>query len=157
MSSARSLLALAWLAGFTLIDASIVSLALPDIASDFDRSVGELAWVTTGFLLALAATLLAAGRLSDRFGTRSVMTLGAIGFLVFTAASGVAPSFELLVASRIAQGVAGGVLYTVSLAIAVTAYPPERRASAIGIYFTSGALGAVIGPVIGGTLTDLGG
>ncbi|MGH2429125.1 MAG: MFS transporter, partial [Candidatus Limnocylindria bacterium] len=63
MTRARNLLALAWLAGFTLIDSSIVSLALPDIAADFDRGVGELAWVSTGYLLALAATLLTAGRL----------------------------------------------------------------------------------------------
>jgi EmrB/QacA subfamily drug resistance transporter len=151
------LLALAWLAGFTLIDSSIVSLALPDIARDFDRSVGELAWVSTAYLLALAATLLAAGRLSDRYGPRPVLALGAICFLIATAACGLAPSFEFLIGARLMQGVAGGVLYTVSLAITVTAYPPERRATAIGIYFTSGALGAVVGPVIGGLLTDLGG
>lgn len=157
MTRARNLLALAWLAGFTLIDSSIVSLALPDIAADFDRGVGELAWVSTGYLLALAATLLTAGRLSDRFGTRNVLVAGAVAFGVTTAACGLAPTFELLVAARVAQGMAGGVLYTVSLAIAVTAFPPERRASALGIYFTSGALGAVIGPVIGGLLTDLGG
>lgn len=157
MSRSRPLLTLAWLAGFTLIDASIVSLALPDIASDFGRTVGEVAWVATGFLLALAATLLAAGRLSDRFGPRRVMVVGAVAFLVMTAACGLAPSFDLLVAARVLQGMAGGVLYTVSLAIAVTAYPPERRASALAIYFTSGALGAVIGPVVGGLLTDLGG
>ncbi|MBA2556879.1 MAG: MFS transporter [Chloroflexi bacterium] len=157
MTSARLLLGLAWLAGFTLIDASIVSLALSDIARDFDRSVAELAWVSTGFLLALASTLLAAGRLSDRVGSRLVLTGGAIAFLVTTAASGLAPTFEWLIAARIAQGVAGGVLYAVSLAIAVTAFPPERRAGALALYFTSGALGAVIGPVIGGVLTDLGG
>ena len=153
----RWLLALAWIAGFTLIDSSIVSLALPDIARDFDRSVGQLAWVSTAYLLALAATLLAAGRLGDRFGFRPVLAIGGVGFLLMTAACGLAPTFELLIASRIAQGVAGGILYTVSLAITVTAYPPERRAWAIGIYFTSGALGAVLGPVIGGLLTDLGG
>ena len=153
----RWLLALAWLAGFTLIDSSIVSLALPDIARDFDRSVGELAWVSTVYLLALAATLLGAGRLSDRYGQRPVLALGASAFLLATAACGLAPTFELLLAARLVQGIAGGVLYTVSLAITVTAYPPERRATAIGIYFTSGALGAVIGPVIGGLLTDLGG
>lgn len=157
VKSARLLLGLAWLAGFTLIDSSIVSLALPDIARDFDRSVGELAWVSAGFLLALAATLLAAGRLSDRFGARLVLTGGAVAFLLTTAASGLAPSFELLVVARVAQGIAGGVLYTVSLAIAATAFPHERRASALGFYFTSGALGAVIGPVVGGVLTDLGG
>lgn len=150
-------LALAWLAGFTLIDSSIVSLALPDIARDLDRTIGQLAWVSTGFLLALAATLLAAGRLNDRYGSRRVLAIGAAAFFVTTLASGLAPTFELLVAARIAQGMAGGVLYTVSLAVTVTAYPPERRASAIGIYFTSGAFGAVIGPVLGGWLTDLGG
>ena len=157
MGSPRALLILAWVAGFTLIDSSIVSLALPDVAADFDRSVGELAWVSTGFLLALAASLLAAGRLADRFSARWVMVAGAAAFGITTFACGVAPSFELLVASRVAQGAAGGVLYTVSLAIAATAYPPERRATAISIYFTSGAFGAVIGPVIGGWLTDLGG
>jgi EmrB/QacA subfamily drug resistance transporter len=153
----RWLLALAWLAGFTLIDSSIVSLALPDIARDFDRSVGQLAWVSTIYLLALAATLLAAGRLSDRYGQRPVLAIGAAVFLIATLASGLAPSFELLVAARALQGIAGGILYTVSLAITVTAFPPERRASALGIYFTSGAFGAVIGPVVGGFLTDLGG
>jgi EmrB/QacA subfamily drug resistance transporter len=153
----RLLLALAWLAGFTLIDSGIVSLALPDIAADFDKTVGELAWVSTGFLLALSATLLAAGRLNDRYGSRVVLASGAFAFLLLTAACAAAPTFELLIAARIGQGIAGGILYTVSLAIVVTAFPPERRAWAIGIYFTSGALGAVIGPVIGGLLTDLGG
>ncbi len=153
----RWLLALAWLAGFTLIDSSIVSLALPDIARDLDRSVGQVAWIATGYLLALAATLLAAGRLSDRYGSRPVLALGAMAFLLTTALCGLAPNFESLVAARVAQGVAGGILYTVSLAITVTAFPPERRAAAIGIYFTSGAFGAVIGPVIGGLLTDIGG
>lgn len=151
------MLALAWIAGFTLIDSAIVSLALPDIARDFERSIGELAWVSSGFLLALAASLLAAGRLGDLFGPRTMMAAGAIGFGLTTLACGLAPSFEILVAARVAQGVAGGVLYTVSLAIAATAFPPERRATAISIYFTSGALSAVVGPVIGGWLTDLGG
>lgn len=153
----RWLLALAWLAGFTLIDSSIVSLALPDIARDFDRSVGQLAWVSTAYLLALAATLLAAGRLSDRYGQRPVLALGAAAFLLMTVVCGLAPTYEVLIGARVVQGIAGGVLYTVSLAITVTAFPPERRASAIGIYFTSGALGAVIGPVVGGLLTDFGG
>jgi len=103
LMSPRWLLALAWLAGFTLIDSSIVSLALPDIARDFDQTVGQLAWVSTGFLLALAATLLAAGRLSDRYGQRPVLAIGALGFLAFTLACGLAPSFELLVAARVAQ------------------------------------------------------
>jgi EmrB/QacA subfamily drug resistance transporter len=151
------LLALAWVAGFTLIDSSIVSLALPAIAGHFDRSVAEVAWVATGFLMALAASLIPAGRLRDRLGARRVMLGGAIGFLLTTAASGLAPTFEVLVLARILQGAAGGVLYTLSLAIAATAFPPERRATAISIYFTSGALGAVIGPVVGGLLTDLGG
>jgi len=153
----RWLLALAWLAGFTLIDSSIVSLALPDIANDFDRTVGQLAWVSTGYLLALAATLLAAGRLSDRFGQRPVLGLGAVGFGLATLACGAAPSYEFLIGARVVQGIFGGILYTVSLAITVTAFPPERRSTAIGIYFTSGALGAVIGPVVGGLLTDFGG
>jgi EmrB/QacA subfamily drug resistance transporter len=157
MSRPASLLALAWVAGFTLIDSSIVSLALPAIAADFNRSVAEVAWVATGFLIALAASLIPAGRLQDRLGTRRVMLGGAIGFMLTTAASGLAPTFELLVVARILQGVAGGILYTLSLAIAATAFPPERRATAISILFTSGALGAVLGPVVGGLLTDLGG
>ena len=107
--------------------------------------------------MALAAALIPAGRLLDRLGARRVMLGGAMGFLVTTAASGLAPSFELLVVARVLQGVAGGILYTLSLAIAATAFPPERRPTAIAILFTSGALGAVIGPVVGGVLTDIGG
>jgi EmrB/QacA subfamily drug resistance transporter len=151
------LLVLAWVSGFTLIDSSIVSLALPAIAGHFNRSIAEVAWVATGFLMALAASLIPAGRLQDRLGARRVMLGGAIGFALTTAASGLAPTFELLVVARVLQGVAGGVLYTLSLAIAATAFPPERRATAISILFTAGALGAVIGPVIGGLLTDVGG
>ncbi|MDQ2933709.1 MAG: MFS transporter [Chloroflexota bacterium] len=157
MSRPAWLLTLAWVAGFTLIDSSIVSLALASIARQFDRSVAEVAWVATGFLMALAASLIPAGRLRDRLGTRRVMLGGAIGFLAGTAASGLAPTFELLVVARILQGAAGGILFTLALAIAATAYPPERRATALSILFTSGALGAVIGPVVGGLLTDLGG
>jgi EmrB/QacA subfamily drug resistance transporter len=157
MSRPAWLLALAWVAGFTLIDTSIVSLALPAIAAHFDRSVAEVAWVATGFLMALAASLIPAGRLRDWLGDRRVMLGGAISFFVTTAASGLAPTFELLVIARILQGVAGGILFTLALAIAATAFPPERRATAISILFTSGALSAVIGPVVGGLLTDLGG
>jgi EmrB/QacA subfamily drug resistance transporter len=157
VSRSAWLLALAWVAGFTLIDSSIVSLALAAIARYFDRSVAEVAWVASGFLMALAASLIPAGRLRDRLGARRVMLAGAIGFMVTTAASGLAPTFELLVIARILQGAAGGILYTLSLAIAATAFPPERRATAISILFTAGALGAVIGPVVGGVLTDLGG
>ncbi len=153
----RLRLALAWIAGFTLIDSSVVSLALPDIARAFDRTVGDLAWIGTAYLLALAATLLIAGRLNDRYGSRHVLGIGAVAFAVMTAACGLAPSYELLIAARVGQGIAGGILYTVSLAIVVTAFPPDRRATAIGIYFTSGALGAVLGPPLGGFLTDVGG
>ena len=80
LTDPRLRLALTWLAGFTLIDSSIVSLALPDIGSELGRSVGELAWVATGYLLALAATLLAAGWLNDRYGSRRVLGLGAVAF-----------------------------------------------------------------------------
>lgn len=153
----RRLLALSWVATFTLIDTSVVGLALPDIAQDLDRTVSEVAWVSVGFLLALAGSLLAAGSLTDRIGARRMMLAGAVGFLVTTMAGGAAPTFELLVAARLAQGVAGGVLYTVSLGIVTIAYPPERRARAMSIYFTAGAFAAVVGPVIGGFLTDLGG
>jgi len=151
------LLALAWVAGFTLIDSSIVSLALPAIAVQFNRSVAEVAWVATGFLMALAASLIPAGRLRDRLGDRRVTLGAATGFLLSTGASGLAPTFELLVVARVLQGVAAGILFTLALAIAATAFPPERRATALSILFTSGALGAVIGPVVGGLLTDLGG
>ena len=95
MSRPAWLLALAWVAGFTLIDSSIVSLALPAIAADFNRSVAEVAWVATGFLIALAASLIPAGRLQDRLGARRVMLGGAVGFMLTTAASGLAPTFEL--------------------------------------------------------------
>src|SRR5688500_12603433 len=103
----RWLLALAWLAGFTLIDSSIVRLALPDIARDFYRSDGQLAWVSPAYLLALAAPLLAAGRLNDRDGQRPVLALEAGRFLAMAAVCGLAPSFEILIGARIVQGIAG--------------------------------------------------
>lgn len=80
MSRPAWLLALAWVAGFTLIDSSIVSLALPAIAAHFDRSVAEVAWVATGFLMALAAALIPAGRLLDPLGARRVMLGGSALF-----------------------------------------------------------------------------
>ncbi|MER6318433.1 MFS transporter [Streptomyces sp. NPDC001581] len=139
----------------TVLDGSIVTVAMPAIQSDLGFTPAGLSWVVNAYLIAFGSLLLLAGRLGDLIG-RKRMLLAGTG--VFTAASllaGAATSPGLLIAARFLQGAGSAMASAVSLGILVTLFTePRERAKAIAVFSFTGAAGASIGQVLGGVLTD---
>jgi len=137
-----------------ILDATIVTVALPSIQADLGFSQAGLAWVMNAYLIAVAGLLLLSGRLGGLIGNRRVFLAG---LAVFTAASllcGLASDKELLIAGRFGQGVGGALASAVILSMIVGLYPEStQRARAIAIYSFASASGASIGLIAGGVIT----
>jgi MFS family permease len=156
VASPTAVIAVTVLAAFTAqIDLSIVNLALPVIGEAFRVGQSTLAWTVNAYVLPFAVSILAVGRLGDRYGHRSVLTVGAVVFAAGALASALAPSYEALLAGRVAQGVGGAALLTIGLAVVSATFEGAARGRALGLYFAAGATAAVIGPVVGGVLTTV--
>jgi EmrB/QacA subfamily drug resistance transporter len=137
-----------------VIDVSVVNIALPSIAADFEASTVQLSWVISGYNISLASLLLLSGRLADRRGRRAMFTLGLWGFLAGSALSGLAPNVEFLIAARVIQAMGGALLTPASLAMVLPQFPLARRGTAIGLWGAMGALGAAFGPSVGAVLIE---
>lgn len=150
-SRARTALLLASGGTFlSFLDATVTNLAVPPIGEEFDRGIASLAWVVTAYAIPFAALLAPAGAIADAVG-RVRLYLG--GLALFTAASllaTLAPSFEVLIGARVAQGTGAALLVPASLGLLLAEIPAERRQAAIGVWSAVGALAAGIGPVLGG-------
>jgi len=137
------------------LDRMVANLALPNIISTFNITVSTSAWIITAYILANAIFVPIWGKLGDMFGRKKIYL---IGFLFFTGASlfaGLAWSFGSLIFFRILQGIAISAAYPTSMAIlTVTFVDKKKRAQALGIWSASMALGAILGPLIGGPLID---
>ncbi|MDP9326421.1 MAG: MFS transporter, partial [Candidatus Dormibacteraeota bacterium] len=152
---ARLVLITASLAAATaFLDTSIVNLALPALGKAFGTSASELAWVVNAYVLPFAISILAVGKLGDAFGRRRVLALGAAIFAVGCAGAVVAPTYPVLLAMRVLQGIGASALLTLSLAVVSAGFDETARPRALGFYFAAGASAAAIGPVIGGLLTS---
>ncbi|MGP3921348.1 MFS transporter [Nonomuraea sp. 10N515B] len=140
----------------TILDGSIVTVAMPTIQRDLGFSPAGLSWTVNAYLIAFGGLLLLAGRLGDLIGRR-IMFL--VGNAVFTAASVLAAAATgpgMLIAARFLQGVGSAMASAVMLGILVTLFTGvKERAKAIGVFSFTGAAGASIGQVLGGVLTDL--
>ncbi len=140
----------------SIMDATIVNVALPTIGREFRVSPTDVGSISIGFLVSLAVFIPASGWLGDRFGGKRVL-LGAIA--LFTAASalcGTANGLGELVGYRILQGVGGGMMAPVGMAMLYRVFPPEERVRASAILTVPTTLAPALGPVIGGVLvTDL--
>ncbi|ONI80688.1 MFS transporter [Saccharothrix sp. ALI-22-I] len=139
----------------TILDGSIVTVAMPAIQQDLGFSPAGLSWTVNAYLIAFGGLLLLAGRLGDLIGRK---TMFLAGNAVFTAASllaGAATTPGLLIAARFLQGAGSAMASAVVLGILVTLFTdPGERAKAIGVFSFTGAAGASIGQVLGGVLTD---
>ena len=145
-------------AAFTAnLDLSIVTLALPSVGRAFGTSQSELAWTLTAYVLPYAISILAVGRLGDGFGHRRVLVIGAVVFGFGAIVSAGAPTYPALLVGRVLQGLGGSALLTIGLAIISANFSGAARGRALGIYFAAGAGAAVIGPIVGGLLTSVGG
>jgi MFS transporter, DHA2 family, methylenomycin A resistance protein len=142
--------------GFFVItlDAVVVNVALPSIRHDLGGGITGLQWVVDGYTLMFAALLLSAGSLADRVGARRAFGAGLAGFVVASAACGLAPGLGALVAARLVQGAAAAVMMPASMALIGQAYPdPVKRARAVAVWAMGGSVAATSGPVVGGLLT----
>ena len=138
------------------LDLFIVNLAFPYISRDFHgSSLDSLSWVLNGYSILFAAVLVPAGRWADRIGRRRMFVAGLVIFTFGSILSGVAPDVSLLVAARLIQAIGAGMMVPASLSLLLAAVPGPARAQAIGTWSAIGALGAALGPVIGGFLVEV--
>ena len=128
--------------GMAMLDGTVVNIALPRIGAEFEAGVAGLQWILDGYLLTLAALILVAGSLGDRYGRRKVFLLGVVWFGLSSVLCGVALNTEMLVAARILQGIGGALLTPGSLAIIQSSFVREDRAHAIGAWSGLGGIAA---------------
>ncbi|MFD4869281.1 MFS transporter [Streptomyces sp. NPDC058412] len=139
----------------TVLDGSIVTVAMPAIQSDLGFTPAGLSWVVNAYLIAFGSLLLLAGRLGDLIGRKRMFLAGTAIFTAASLLAGAATSPGLLIAARFLQGAGSAMASAVSLGILVTLFTePRERAKAIAVFSFTGAAGASIGQVLGGVLTD---
>ena len=137
-----------------LLDVTIVQVALPSIGADLGASEAQLEWIVSGYLLAFAVALITGGRLGDLFGRQRIFLIGIAGFTLASVAAAAAWSGDVLVATRIAQGLFAALMVPQLLASVQALFSPRERAPMYGLIGGVSGLAAVAGPVLGGWLVD---
>src|SRR5438105_4368200 len=140
----------------TVLDVSIVNVALPSIGRGLHFSSNDLQWVITAYAITFGGFLMLGGRAADLFGRRRVFIIGLGLFTLASLAGGLAQNQWMLVSARALQGLGGAVLAPATLTILTTSFrDPAGRARALGVWSAVAAGGAAAGALFGGILTDL--
>lgn len=139
------------------LDASIVTLALPALHTEFRAGLGTVEWVALAYLLVLVSAVAAVGRLADMVGRKLLYTYGFAVFGVGSALCAAAPSLPLLVVFRCVQGFGAAMLQANSVALIAEWAPPERLGRSVGVQGAAQAVGLATGPALGGLLIAAGG
>src|SRR3954467_13710826 len=140
----------------SIMDVTIVNVALPRLGREFGVPAAHVDTVVVGYLVSLAIFIPVSGWLGDRFGTKRVLLVALVMFTAASALCGAAQSLDQLVLFRVLQGVGGGMLAPVGLAMLFRTFPPAERVRASRILIVPTALAPAIGPVLGGLLvTDI--
>jgi len=137
-----------------VLDTTIANVSVPSIAGALAVSPTQGTWVITSYSVAEAITVPLTGWLAQRFGTVRVFCLAMAGFAFFSFACGFAPSLAVLVAFRVAQGVCGGPMIPLSQSLLLRVFPPQKASMALGLWAMTTVIAPVIGPIIGGTISD---
>jgi EmrB/QacA subfamily drug resistance transporter len=138
--------------GMAALDATVVNVALPRIGADLHTGLTSLQWLLNAYTLTLSGLLLLGGSLGDRLGRRRIFSLGVLWFAIASAGCALAPTAQVLIGMRAAQGVAAALLTPGSLAILEAVFRREDRAAAVGAWSGLGGVATAIGPVLGGLL-----
>ena len=136
------------------LDTTIANVALPYIQGSVSASSDQINWVLTSYITAAAIMTPAAGYFSTRFGRKRVLLISVAGFVVASILCGIAQSLVEIVGFRLLQGMFGAALVPLAQATLLDIYTPEERGSAMALFGVSVMVGPVLGPVIGGWLTD---
>ncbi|MDC0661068.1 MDR family MFS transporter [Marinobacter sp. SS21] len=138
----------------TVLSATVVNVALPDIMSEFGIRQGTAHWLATGFIAAMTTTMLASSWLLDHFGLRKTLMVAMSAFSLVSVLGGFSANAESLIAARIAQGALAGLMQPMAMYLVFRVFPRERRGQAMGIYGLGVILAPALGPVLGGFLVD---
>src|SRR6476620_5097311 len=136
------------------LDTTVVNVSLQHIAGSLSVTPEEATWVLTSYLVANAIVLPLTGWLANYFGRRNILLLSVGGFTLFSFLCGIAPNLPLLIIFRVFQGATGGGLQPLSQAILMEAFPPEKRAKAMAFWALGIVVAPMLGPVLGGWITD---
>ena len=137
------------------LDRTVVNLAVPKIIGDFGISVTTAAWIATAYIISNAVFVPVFGKLGDLFGNRQIYVWSFIGFIVVSVLTGLSWDFSSLVFFRTLQGFVGAAIYPTAMSLIAKSFVNrEARAQALGIWSSSFAVSAVIGPLLGGYLID---
>ena len=136
------------------LDALVVTTALPTIRVHLGASIEELEWTVNAYTLSFAVLLMTGAALGERLGRRRLFAAGLAIFSVASAACALAPNVGVLIAARAVQGTGAALVMPLGMTLLSTAYPPERRARALGVFSGITGLAVLGGPVIGGAITQ---
>jgi MFS transporter, DHA2 family, multidrug resistance protein len=136
------------------LDTTIANVALPYMQGSVSASADQINWVLTSYIVAAAIMTPPSGFLANRFGRKRVLMVAVAGFVIASVLCGIAQSLLQIVAFRLLQGFFGAALVPLSQSILLDIYTPEERGSAMALFGVSVMVGPVLGPVIGGWLTD---
>ncbi|MFD7435367.1 MFS transporter [Streptomyces sp. NPDC059861] len=136
------------------LDGTIVAIANPAIATDLKASWAEVQWITNAYFLALAVSLITAGKLGDRFGHRQTFLIGVVGFAAASGAIGLSDSIAAVIVFRVFQGLFGALLMPAALGLLRATFPAEKLNMAIGIWGMVIGASTAGGPILGGVLVE---
>ncbi|WP_055695183.1 MFS transporter [Streptomyces prasinopilosus] len=151
-----------WLTLFTVavgvmmvaLDGTIVAIANPAIARDLGATFAEVQWITNAYFLALAVSLITAGKLGDRFGHRQTFLIGVVGFAAASGAIGLSDGIASVIVFRVLQGLFGALLMPAALGLLRATFPAEKLNMAIGIWGMVIGASTAGGPILGGVLVE---
>jgi MFS transporter, DHA2 family, multidrug resistance protein len=137
-----------------VLDTTVVNVSLPHIAGSLSATIDEATWTLTSYLVSNAIILPLTGWLSNYFGRKRMLMLSVTGFTIASFACGLAPTLPFLVVCRVIQGACGGSLQPISQAVLLESFPPQDRGKAMGFWGLGIVVAPLLGPVLGGWLTD---
>src|SRR4051812_17832233 len=138
----------------SILDTTIVNVALDRLATELDSSIAQIQWVVTGYLLALAAVIPVSGWASRRFGAKQVYLLSLVLFTVGSVLCGIATSATELIVFRVIQGIGGGLTLPVGQLMMASAAGPRRMGRVMSVVAVPAMLAPILGPALGGLILD---
>src|SRR5919197_3304217 len=137
-----------------ILDNTVVNVALPTLGRVLNSNLSLLQWLISGYMLAQAAVIPLSGWLSDRFGAKRVYLTSLVLFTLGSALCGLALSGEMLIATRVLQGLGGGMLMPIGMAVLYRLTPPERRGAIFGLFGLPIMVAPALGPLLSGYLLE---